>query len=99
MECPICLEKLPELSEQIEDQITVPELECNCAFFTHLHCWDSWACINGGICLYCRFTNVPPPPTVQVSNAPDHILKKMMITLLLLFTIYLYIHAIFLSII
>jgi hypothetical protein len=62
MDCPICLEKIPELSEGCD--ITVPELECNCAFFTHLHCWDSWSCINGGICLYCRYALAAPQAAV-----------------------------------
>ena len=64
MDCPICLEKIPELSEDCG--VLVPELECNCAFFTHLHCWDSWSCINGGICLYCRYASgAQPIPAVE----------------------------------
>jgi hypothetical protein len=70
MDCPICLEKIPELSEGCD--IMVPELECNCAFFTHLHCWDSWSCINGGICLYCRY----PPPITVAPAVHGHIIQQ-----------------------
>ena len=83
MDCPICLEKIPELSEGCD--ITVPELECNCAFFTHLHCWDSWSCINGGICLYCRYVSaaaaIPPPQArifIQEPPRPGDVLKQIL---------------------
>jgi hypothetical protein len=76
MDCPICLEKIPELSEDCD--ITVPELECNCAFFTHLHCWDSWSCINGGICLYCRFSSAAQAvePAPLAAPAHGHIIQQ-----------------------
>jgi len=70
MDCPICLEKLPELTQANSETIHVPELACNCAFFTHTDCWFTWVAENGGTCLYCRTPIEQPITLVQIHTRP-----------------------------
>jgi hypothetical protein len=64
--CLICLEKFTE------DEAFIPELECECAFFVHWHCWEQWC----GACLYCRVYDEEQVEEPEVENVNQQIMQK-----------------------
>jgi hypothetical protein len=64
--CLICLEKFTE------DEAFIPELECECAFFVHWHCWEQWC----GACLYCRVYDEEQVEEPVVENINEEIIQN-----------------------
>ena len=64
--CLICLEKFTE------DEAFIPELECECAFFVHWHCWEQWC----GACLYCRVYDEEQVEEPVVENINEEIMQN-----------------------